>query len=140
MPGWSIAAVVSAFAALFVVFFVVVLRLLRRTGNATYVRVDATVVRLVRRVATESGDPDTFAPVYRFRAVDGREHEVEDYLSSAPARHVVGQRVAVAYPSGEPTKAAPPRRQLLVLVVVLVGVAAGVFVIAAAVGWLLVLT
>jgi hypothetical protein len=68
MPGWLIASVISVFALVAVGLFVTLVRVLIGAASSVRVRAAATVVRHVRRAATETGDPDTWAAVYRFIA------------------------------------------------------------------------
>jgi hypothetical protein len=138
MPGWLIASVISVFALVAVGLFVTLVRVLIGAASSVRVRAAATVVRHVRRVATETGDSDTWAAVYRFIA-EGRTHEVEDRWSSVPARFKVGEHVTVEYPAGEPQHAAPPRRAIMVLGTLLSGIAALVFAIVAAFAWVMAL-
>ena len=138
MPGWLIASVISVFALVSVGLFVTLVRVLVSAGSSVRVRAESTVIRLVRREATETGDPDTWAAVYRFIA-NGRVHEVEDRWSSVPARFKVGEHVTLEYPAGEPHRAAPPRRAIMVLGTLLSGIAAVVFVIVAAFAWVMAL-
>lgn len=64
----------------------------RLLANGTHVEGD--VIRLV--------GSDTYAPVVRFTAADGRTVEFKGRGSSSPPAYDIGERVKVVYPTGRP--------------------------------------
>lgn len=50
---------------------------------------------------------DTYAPVFKYEANDGRSYTVQSKTSSMPAEFAVGQRVRILYDPRHPSRAKP---------------------------------
>ena len=140
MPGWLVAAVLTVFALVATVLFVLQWRNMWRHMVQTKVKVEAEVIGLVERdFPDDLTAPTAYAPVYRFTARDGRTYEVADSIAYTPASHQVGQRVTLVHPEGRPQEAQPPRQAMRIVGVVLTGALMLAFIPVALLGWAMVL-
>jgi hypothetical protein len=61
------------------------------------------VIELVGRRGSKGGT--TYAPLYEFKATDGKTYTILSSTSSNPPSHQVGDQISVLYPKGNPEKA-----------------------------------
>jgi len=93
---------VSAGIGFLFVIVAVIIYIRTRTFINNAQEVKGTVVEMVYR--TSSKGSGSYAPVYKFRTIDGQTIVVQDSLSSNPPQFQVGQEIDVLYNPENPQK------------------------------------
>jgi hypothetical protein len=140
VPGWLVAAVLTVFALVATVLFVLQWRTMWRHMVQTKIQVEAEVIALVERdFPDDLTAPTAYSARYRFIANNGQTYEVDDAIAYTPASHYVGQRVTLVHPEGRPQEAQPPRQAMRIVGVLLTGILMLIFIPVALFGWAMVL-
>ncbi len=110
---------------------------IRAGGSADWTTVSAEVVRHVAAIDNvDSGDgsvsreQQVFAAVYRF-SHGGKDYDVTDKVAREKPTPAVGTRVDLIFPNGQPDKAQPPRKALMIVFAVVLGVFSVLLLLAA---------